>query len=78
MAAASKRWQEWINLERPEDEPMPGQHLHLDNIICTYPEREIVYPYPAVTTTLGQPDKVTNGPEAVSKRTRKVMFMTNG
>lgn len=24
MAAAPKRWLEWINLERPEEEPMPG------------------------------------------------------
>lgn len=24
MVGAAKRWQEWMELERPEDEPLPG------------------------------------------------------
>ena len=24
MASAPRRWQEWLDLERPEDEPLPG------------------------------------------------------
>lgn len=24
LAASAKRWQEWLQAERPEDEPLPG------------------------------------------------------
>lgn len=25
LIGSSKRWQEWMELERPEDEPLPGE-----------------------------------------------------
>ena len=27
MCGAAKRWQEWLEFERPEDEPLPGVYL---------------------------------------------------
>ena len=26
LCGAAKRWQEWLELERPEDEPLPGEY----------------------------------------------------
>lgn len=29
LIGSSKRWQEWMELERPEDEPLPGTKFSL-------------------------------------------------
>lgn len=33
MASAPRRWQEWLDLERPEDEPLPGISRHAQ-LLC--------------------------------------------
>ena len=27
LMSSAKRWQEWMDLERPEDDPLPGKAL---------------------------------------------------
>lgn len=32
LSASAKRWQEWIAIQRPEEEPLPGADVFINNI----------------------------------------------
>lgn len=37
LSASAKRWQEWIEIERPEEDPLPGvRDLHERHLMQTF------------------------------------------
>ena len=35
LSASAKRWQEWVEIERPEEDPLPGGLMLHSILLCT-------------------------------------------